>query len=644
ANAGYGMKFLCGSCRTKYQISDDKVRGKILTIRCKKCSAKILVRESLASSGGTAVAPVAEEEASRSTTAPAPQPTARPASSTTMPAVQAAASSPASSIHRPAASASASASARTGGSAALASAYDEAMGQGASESDDMPTSIAPVPANLEIAGVEWYTAIDGEQKGPFAFAELVKKVEDRLLIGRHYVWHDGMENWTRLREVPDLARYLPQPKRVPPPPPAPPEDDGRRAEVVELASRRAQLGQDLVTPEAPVTAATSDRAEELDQALNDVLGIEGEDKTTRASLPSDRSASRAEAALTSDRFASLAGAALPSDRLASRAGAGALTSSSGVQLSSDGAASLASTRRPAADLGPTQDVDDDMLASDDLFANIPRAASVDEVNRESTRFFVAAAGVNKQRKRRRIGMISGAIAAVALVSFLGGWAAGLFPLSLPGIGDPFANMRRNWSPEPVDSEEPTDLSKKELALLKGSEKKRANRRRGTTRREQSSVNFPSGDYVDDGERAGEGTRGLTEAQRIAIGPLETGGADGQAKLPEANLPVSAPDMPVPDQASLSQDAVARVVKQNSMSVQLCYQQSLKGSRNLRGKLQIKLRVQPSGRVSRTEVQTRQFKGTTLASCIADKIKRWTFPRFDGEAREFLVPFVLEKGN
>ena len=27
------MKFLCGSCRTKYQISDTKVRGKVLTIR-----------------------------------------------------------------------------------------------------------------------------------------------------------------------------------------------------------------------------------------------------------------------------------------------------------------------------------------------------------------------------------------------------------------------------------------------------------------------------------------------------------------------------------------------------------------------------------------------------------------------------------
>ena len=99
------MKFLCGSCRTKYQISDEKVRGKILTIRCKKCGAKNLVRESLVRErgGGTAVAPVAEEEERT--------------------------------VQR-----AATAGAR---GASLASAYDTGMKE-AGESDDMPTSIAPV--------------------------------------------------------------------------------------------------------------------------------------------------------------------------------------------------------------------------------------------------------------------------------------------------------------------------------------------------------------------------------------------------------------------------------------------------------------------------------------------------------------------
>ncbi|MEO8211777.1 MAG: GYF domain-containing protein [Myxococcales bacterium] len=38
------MKIVCDSCSTKYSISDDKVRGKVFKIRCKKCSHIIVVK------------------------------------------------------------------------------------------------------------------------------------------------------------------------------------------------------------------------------------------------------------------------------------------------------------------------------------------------------------------------------------------------------------------------------------------------------------------------------------------------------------------------------------------------------------------------------------------------------------------------
>ena len=50
------MKIVCDSCSTKYSISDDKVRGKVFKIRCKKCSHIIVVR-------GTAEAAAAMPEA-----------------------------------------------------------------------------------------------------------------------------------------------------------------------------------------------------------------------------------------------------------------------------------------------------------------------------------------------------------------------------------------------------------------------------------------------------------------------------------------------------------------------------------------------------------------------------------------------------
>lgn len=38
------MKIVCASCGAKYAISDDKVRGKVFKIRCKKCSHVIVVK------------------------------------------------------------------------------------------------------------------------------------------------------------------------------------------------------------------------------------------------------------------------------------------------------------------------------------------------------------------------------------------------------------------------------------------------------------------------------------------------------------------------------------------------------------------------------------------------------------------------
>ena len=41
------MKFLCDKCKTRYSIGDDRVRGKILKIRCKNCANVITVREGM---------------------------------------------------------------------------------------------------------------------------------------------------------------------------------------------------------------------------------------------------------------------------------------------------------------------------------------------------------------------------------------------------------------------------------------------------------------------------------------------------------------------------------------------------------------------------------------------------------------------
>ena len=77
------MKFLCDRCKTRYSIGDERVRGKILKIRCKNCSNVITVREGMApdpeapaepaarTKKATTAAPATVEERSAPTTAAA---------------------------------------------------------------------------------------------------------------------------------------------------------------------------------------------------------------------------------------------------------------------------------------------------------------------------------------------------------------------------------------------------------------------------------------------------------------------------------------------------------------------------------------------------------------------------------------------
>ena len=76
------MKFHCDRCKTRYSIADDRVRGKILKIRCKNCSAVITVREGMADAPAAQPKPATPRPA---TPRPAPE-KPRPASEKPRPA------------------------------------------------------------------------------------------------------------------------------------------------------------------------------------------------------------------------------------------------------------------------------------------------------------------------------------------------------------------------------------------------------------------------------------------------------------------------------------------------------------------------------------------------------------------------------
>jgi len=174
---GESMKFVCDRCQTRYSISDEKVRGKVLKIRCKTCSNIIVVREQ------TGVEQVA---------------------------------------------ASTSAAVASGG------------GRGPTPRTEVEMPKAQ-PAGPSGADVEWWVAIKGTQHGPMKRAEVEAFYRDGRITARSYCWNEGLSGWSRLRDLPDFAALASeaQPERKAAPPPPPPGDD-RGAEVVDLQKARAE--------------------------------------------------------------------------------------------------------------------------------------------------------------------------------------------------------------------------------------------------------------------------------------------------------------------------------------------------------------------------------------------------------------------
>src|SRR3954471_22347997 len=58
------MKFLCPSCKAKYQIADEKVAGRSVRMKCRKCGFMIQVSSALAAPPGDSDPPDAGENVS----------------------------------------------------------------------------------------------------------------------------------------------------------------------------------------------------------------------------------------------------------------------------------------------------------------------------------------------------------------------------------------------------------------------------------------------------------------------------------------------------------------------------------------------------------------------------------------------------
>ena len=164
------MKFHCDRCKTRYSIADERVRGKILKIRCKNCSTVITVKE------GAQLAQLAQGR-------PAQAGAGRPAA--TGGGQRKRAGSKSGARRRPG----------TSSGSALQGAFEEALRRPESAA---AVELAAAPAVLE---AEWYVSQDGEQVGPFTLARAQEWVAERGGDEELFCWSEGFDDWLPVEKV-----------------------------------------------------------------------------------------------------------------------------------------------------------------------------------------------------------------------------------------------------------------------------------------------------------------------------------------------------------------------------------------------------------------------------------------------------------
>jgi predicted Zn finger-like uncharacterized protein len=261
------MKFLCDSCKAKYQIADEKVAGKTVRMKCRKCGHLIEIRANSALAEATQFRSLPAEELSRVQEAPggegddevsspgvaAPAPAAPPrAGVAPKPATAAAprvggaaarpasplgagpqAPKPAASPIRPAttaATAPRAAAPRAGagplgngtGTAALQATPAASASAGGGLADafnrvvaDEPTKVVDdsiVHRAVELAAAggaeEWYVGVNGTPIGPIRLSEMKSRSAAGEVTEESLVWRDTFDEWVALRTVPELAEMF----------------------------------------------------------------------------------------------------------------------------------------------------------------------------------------------------------------------------------------------------------------------------------------------------------------------------------------------------------------------------------------------------------------------------------------------------
>lgn len=162
---------------------------------------------------------------------------------------------------------------------------------------------------------------------------------------------------------------------------------------------------------------------------------------------------------------------------------------------------------------------------------------------------------------------------------------------------------------------------KGVAIASGSKWRRGSRRGGGSRRALSTGSKLAGPSKGAGGTGGVKVRKRKRIRiksRIAFEAMETEGTLNKSKL-------------------------RRLIARKRRTVQYCYEKELKRQPGLSGKITVRIVIALSGRVSRVSILSNSLN-RAVGSCMKRKIKRWRFPKPEGDAATVELPFLFSSSG
>ncbi len=579
------VKFACPKCSTRYNIADDKVPpNKTLRFTCKKCSHVVrLRRKAKAAPAATVVAAAA---------VPAAGAFGGGEDSTRI-----------ANLNEIVAMRKRSAESGDEAAPAPAAAPKKAAPRKAAPKKAAPKKVEPAPAapSTPFAGQdEWFVLISGKQEGPLTGNQVRGMLEQQKIDQRTYAWREGMGDWLRLAGVDEFADAL---------------DGDADWRVVKPVAKAKPAPQKVDQPPAFGTPGMEEPTAVVSMSDGGAAG-HFQDKTENAF---DASTADPFSQQTEERLRPSAGQ-LHDDEFTDDK----FTDDGSTDIQSDG------------DFGSAQSPAFGGYETSDGYQDAPPG--------EATRVFMATAGIFKRRRQQRMAAIIGGASTLLLIFVVAGDISGLY--EIPGMGlmyDMTGIQDTNVDRAIVRTEKKlakSDLSPEEKAALRDKllGLTTTQKKVGPTKKKSKkkvAVADPSGGIgIDD--RKGSLSK---DEKNMAFDIFNDDRKKSRTPQLKKVTQLQTPNLP----DGLTQDSIFKVINDNTRSMSLCISQSMKAGEKLTGKMEVEMSIMATGRVSSASIETARFKSSTIGQCTVKTVKRWKFPRFNGEPVTVIFPYVLSAG-